>query len=270
MCRKLGTMNTLPNWRRDWSIGVHLYGVAAVGFGLVGFAWRDFALVWQPVPPDIPGRAVLACLTAAIFLFAGIAVQLHATAAKGAAVLVMLYSLCVLLLHVPTVIAHPAKLSSWAGVAEQLALVAGGLLAYALTAHLSPLRTQRVWRLARLCYVACLFSFGLVHFVFLTDTASLVPKWLPPSPEFWAYATGIADWLAALAILSGIYALAAARLLTLMFIVFGVLVHIPALLAEPRAHMSWVANVMNLALVAAAWLLGDWLRERKRISRDYT
>jgi uncharacterized membrane protein YphA (DoxX/SURF4 family) len=207
-------------------------------------------------------------LIAGVFLFAGIAVQFSSTAAKGAAVLVVLYSLCVLLLHVPKVIAHPTKLSPWAGIAEQLALVAGGLLAYGLKTHLSPLRAQRLWSLARTFYVACLFSFGLVHFVFLTDTASLVPAWLPPSPEFWAYLTGIADWLAALAILSGVYALAAARLLTLMFIVFGLLVHIPALLAEPSAHMSWVANVMNLALVAAAWLLADWLSEQRRIVRD--
>jgi uncharacterized membrane protein len=244
-------------------MGAYVYGAAAIGFGLIGIVWRDFALVWQPVPPDIPGRATLACVVAVIFLFAGMAIQWRVTAAKGAAVLVTLYSLCILLLHVPKVIAHPARLSPWAGIAEQLALVAGGLLAYALTARLGPHQADRVWRLARVFYVACLGAFGLVHFVFLAETASLVPRWLPPSLEFWAYATGIADWLAALAILAGIYAVAASRLLTVMFIAFGVLIHLPALFAEPRAHMSWTANVMNLALVASAWLLADWLSARQ-------
>ena len=204
---------SIPGTAPDWSIGVHVYGVAAVGFGLIGVAWQDFALVWQPVPPDVPVRAGLAWVVAIIFLIAGMAIQWRTTAPKAAAVLTTLYSLCVLLLHVPKVIVHPTELSPWAGVAEQLALVAGGLLAYALTGRLDPLRSAAFWRLARFFYVACLFSFGLVHFVFLDATAALVPKWLPPYPEFWAYATGIADWLAALAILSGVYALAAARLL---------------------------------------------------------
>jgi hypothetical protein len=35
-------------------MGVQVYGAAAVGFGLIGLVWRDFALVWQPVPPHIP------------------------------------------------------------------------------------------------------------------------------------------------------------------------------------------------------------------------
>jgi uncharacterized membrane protein YphA (DoxX/SURF4 family) len=118
-------------------------------------------------------------------------------------------------------------------------------------------------RLARVSYFACLFSFGLVHFVFVDATAALVHKWLAPHPKFWAYATGIADWLAALAILSGHYALLAARLLKVMFTTFGVLIHLPALVAEPRSHMSWTANVMNLALVGSAWLLADWLKTRQ-------
>jgi len=244
-------------------MGVHVYGVAAIGFGLVGIAWQDFALVWQPVPQDVSGRAGLACVVAVIFLIAGMALQWRTTGSIGAAVLAIVYSLCVLLLHLPKVIVHPNELSPWAGVAEQLSLVAGGLLAYAMTGRLDPLRSERFWKLAKVFYLACLFSFGLVHFVFVDATAALVPQWLPLHPKFWAYATGIADWLAALAILSGKYALLAARLLTVMFITFGVLVHLPALVAEPRAHMSWTANVMNLALVGSAWLLADWLRTKQ-------
>jgi hypothetical protein len=32
------------------------------------------------------------------------------------------------------------------------------------------------------------------------------------------------------------------------------LVHLPLLLANPTAHMSWVINAINLALTGAAWV----------------
>jgi hypothetical protein len=128
---------------RDCSIGGYVYGVAAIGFGLDGIARRDFALVWQPLPTIVLGRAVLACVVAAIFLIAGMALQWRKTASKCAALLGTLFSLCILLLRVPIVIA-PRR--SWAlgRALRQLALVAGGLLAYGLTADLSPLWAERL------------------------------------------------------------------------------------------------------------------------------
>jgi uncharacterized membrane protein YphA (DoxX/SURF4 family) len=110
----------------------------------------------------------------------------------------------------------------------------------------------------RILFALCLFSFGLVHFVYASATASFVPKWLPPGQLFWAYVTGLAHWAACLALLSGVLAKAAARMLTVMFIVFSILVHAPSLLADP-SHFSWAANAMNFALIGAAWLIADSL-----------
>src|SRR5271165_6576708 len=90
-------------------LGTHVYGAAAIGFCIVGIAWRDFALVWQPVPSDIPGRAGLACAVAFIFVLAGMAVQWRRTVPQGAAVMAILYSLCVCALHVPKVVAHSSQ-----------------------------------------------------------------------------------------------------------------------------------------------------------------
>jgi uncharacterized membrane protein YphA (DoxX/SURF4 family) len=62
-------------------------------------------------------------------------------------------------------------------------------------------------------------------------------------------------FLAGAAIPSGIAARLAARLLTAMFVVFGVLVHAPALLGDPHTHFNWAANAMNFALIASAWVI---------------
>jgi len=242
--------------------GLRVYGWGALALGTVGAVWGDFALVWQPVPSDVPGRKVLAYIVAGALLLAGAAVQWKRTARAGTLGLIGLYALCVILLHVPRVVARPSALSSWAGVTEQLALVAGGLVGYAIAVGIKGGASERVAGFARNIFAACVIVFGMVHFSYVDDTASLVPTWLPPGPAFWAYGTGVADCAAGLAILTGILASTAARLLTLMFIVFGVLVHARSVFIDPNNHLNWTANAMNLALIGAAWLIADSIEAR--------
>jgi uncharacterized membrane protein YphA (DoxX/SURF4 family) len=243
-------------------VAVRIYGWAAVAFGLVGLSWGDFAAVWQPVPPTMPGRTVLAYIVAAVLLLAGLSIQWRRSAALGALALTILYSLGVILLHVPLVIAHPTVFVMWSGTAEQLALVAGGLVTYAFcrappAAQPAPAMAPvaRIVLYGRLLFGVCLIVFALAHLFYLKPTADFVPAWLPPNQVFWAYATAAGHFLAGAAILSGIAARIAARLLTGMFVVFGVLVHAPTLFSDPHTHFNWAANAMNFALIASAWVI---------------
>jgi uncharacterized membrane protein YphA (DoxX/SURF4 family) len=233
------------------NVAVRVYGLACASIGMVGLVWGDFLAVWQPVPKSLPGRTALAYATALIFLLAGASLQFKRSARAGALTLTVLYSLGVVLLHVPSLIAHPSVFVMWSGTAEQLALVAGGLMAYAFCLP----RADRLAGIARLLFGVCLIAFGLAHFFYLKPTADFVPAWIPPGQVFWAYATAVGHLAAAIAILSGIAARLAARLLTAMFIVFGILVHAPLMFADPHTHFNWAANAMNFALIGAAWLI---------------
>jgi len=244
-------------------VGNRLFGLAAVALGLVGLAWGDFALQWQPVPNEILHRAELAYAVATALVLAGAALNWRRTMAYGAALLTVLYGLGVVLLHAPRVAAHLANVGAWNGLAEQLALVASSSIAFASVAPIERDFAANISRFGRLAFGCCLPIFGLAHFSYLDFTASLVPKWLPPSQVFWAAATGVAQAAAGFAILSGIQARLASILLTVMYVIFGALVHAPAILAEPAAHLSWVTNAMNLALIGAAWIVADSLSERK-------
>jgi uncharacterized membrane protein YphA (DoxX/SURF4 family) len=93
-------------------------------------------------------------------------------------------------------------------------------------------------------------------------TAPLVPKWLPPTQEFWACATGIGHIAAGIAILTGGQARLAAILLTAMYASFTLLVHGPMLLADPSSHAIWSENAENLALIGTAWVVADSLVRR--------
>jgi uncharacterized membrane protein YphA (DoxX/SURF4 family) len=237
------------------SVGVRVYGLGAIALGLVGLAWGDFAAVWQPVPTGIPGRVALAYVVAMALLLSGMAVQWQRSAKFGALALTALYALGVILLHVPRVIAHPAVFVNWSGVAEQMALVAGGLVAYAGCAPVPPAVAERILRIGRLIFGVCLVVFGLAHLFYLAPTAELVPAWLPPGRTFWAYATAAAHFAAGVAFLSGVAVRPAAMWLTGMFIVFGVLVHAPTIFIDPHTHINWAANAMNFALIGSAWVM---------------
>ena len=110
-----------------------------------------------------------------------------------------------------------------------------------------------------MAFGACLLIFGASHFVYARFTASLVPLWLPPAQLFWAYATGVAQIAAGLAMLSGVQARLAAILLTVMYAAFSVLVHVPSVIAHPSSQANWTENGINLLLAGAAWVLAESL-----------
>jgi uncharacterized membrane protein YphA (DoxX/SURF4 family) len=244
--------------------GWRVYGLGVMALAMVALAWGDFD-PGQSVPKGFPDRTVLAYAAAAFMLVAGAAVEWRRTAPWAGAALTAYYALVVvLLMNGPVVLAHAAEFGAYSGVAEQLAIAAGGLIVYAANATIDAGLAARLTRLGQLGFGACALLFGAAHFVYMNLTAPLVPSWLPPSQEFWGYATGVAHIAAGLAILTGVLARLAAILLTAMFAAFTALVHLPMLLADPSSHWIWSENALNLALIGVAWVVADSLARPRR------
>jgi len=249
------------------NLGGRVYGLGAAALGLVGLVWGDFATVWQPVQTiGIPDRGAPAYVAAACLLCAGVAVQWRRSAASGLLVLAILYFLFALL-WLPRVVGYPHIFGTWAGFLEEFALVAAALVVYASLPPHDSRGSVRAARVGRLAFGVCAVSFGLSHFFAVPQTAAMVPAWIPPGQRFWAVATGVAHLLAGVAILSGVLDVLASRLLTVMLAAFGALVWAPALLAQPREHMVWAGNAINLALTGAAWAVADSMAGRRRQTR---
>src|SRR5438270_220259 len=51
---------------------VGLFAVGMIGLGILALIYGDFAMVWQPVAPWIPGRTVLAYGSGVIMLLGGV------------------------------------------------------------------------------------------------------------------------------------------------------------------------------------------------------
>jgi len=246
------------------AFGWRVYGLGVMALGMVCLAWGDFDL-GQPVPMDYPGRTGLAYAVAAFMVVAGAAIEWRRATAWAAAALTVYYVLIVvILMNGRVVLAHYAEFGAYSGVAEQVAITAAALIVYADSANIDAALAARLTRMGQLAFGACALLFGGAHFFYMNLTAPMVPKWLPPTQEFWAYATGMGHIAAGIAILTGVQARLAAILLTAMFASFTPLVHGPMLLADPSRYMTWTENALNLALIGAAWVVADSLAQPNR------
>ncbi|HEX5123112.1 MAG TPA: DoxX family protein [Rhodanobacteraceae bacterium] len=244
--------------------GWRVWGLGIMALGAVCLAFGDFH-PGQPVPKEFPARTELAYIVAAFMLVAGAAVEWRRTLPMAAAALTAYWVVVVVILMNGRVwLAHFAEFLPYESGAIQLAIAAGGLIVYAGSADIDAALAERLTRIARVAFGLCLLVFGTAHFVYMSLTAPLIPKWLPPSQEFWAYATGIAHIAAGVAILTGVKARLAAVLLTIMFALFSVMVHIPMVIADPKNHWIWNENAVNIALIGAAWVVADSLARTRR------
>jgi hypothetical protein len=222
--------------------------------GLVTMAWHDYNGWHQP--------RYLVYAAAAALVLGGVAIQFRRAAKTGAAVLAAVY-LVFALQCVPGIVAAPRIYNSWGNFFEQFSLLTGAAIVYARwsSAWSSARSPETLHRISRILLGICVASFTLEQGIYLAATASLVPKWIPPNPMFWAVTTTVFFALAALALLANRMALLAARLLTVMLVSFGLLVWVPLILSGPRSHTNWSETAETFAIAGAAWILADLLGE---------
>jgi uncharacterized membrane protein len=234
--------------------GARVFGLGIFALGLVCLAFGDFDF-GQSVPKEFPARLPLAYAAAVFMMLAGAAIQWSHTLQKGAAALAIYFGMVVVIvMDGRIIVAHYAEYGTYSSIAAQVAVAAAALILWAGTLH-DPTRAARLVRAGQITFGICALLFGGAHFVFMNLTAPLVPTWLPPSPQFWGYATGIFHIAGGLAVLTRFQARLAGILLTVMYAAFTPMVHLPLAMAHPENHFVWSENAMNVVLVGVAWVV---------------
>src|SRR4030081_1679820 len=238
-----------------------LFAVGMIGLGILALVYGDFALVWEPVAPWIPGRTVLAYASGLIVLLGGVGLLLKATAAWSARILFP-YLIVWLLLKVPALVVAPQIEAVWLGFGESAVLVAGGWVLFATLARLregSPLTFatgESGIRLARILFAVSLIPIGLSHLVYVKETAELVPAWLPYRVG-WAYLTGAGQIACGFGVLFSILPQVAATAEAGMLSLFTLLVWGPAIVAAPKTRLPWTAFFISWVITAGAWVVAN-------------
>ena len=238
-----------------------LFAVGMIGLGILALIYGDFAMVWQPVAPWIPGRTALAYASGVIMLFGGIGLLFRPTVAWSVRILFP-YLIVWMLLKVPALVVAPKMEAVWLGFGELAVLMTGGWVLFAQLAELragSPfefLTGESGIRMARILFAVSLLPIGLSHIVYVKETAELVPAWLPYR-EGWAYLTGAGQIASGLGVLFSIFPREAATAEAGMISLFTLLVWAPAIVAAPKARLPWTAFFISWAIASAAWVVAQ-------------
>src|SRR5271170_2407080 len=92
-----------------------VFSVGMIGLGVLALIYGDFAMVWQPVAPWIPGRTILAYGSGLLMLLGGMGLLFNATVAWSVRILFP-YLIVWVLLKVPALFAAPKMEAVWLGV----------------------------------------------------------------------------------------------------------------------------------------------------------
>lgn len=238
-------------------LGRYVFGLAVIGYGAIVLSWQQVSELGRLSHP-----AILMYLVGIAELAGGAALLWRGTMRFGAIVVAAVFSIFSLF-WVPQIVKAPLVFGYYGNFFEQFSIVVGGVLVLASTIVNRRAEAEKLEKGAYISYGICVATYALYQLFYLKYTSSLVPTWIPPGQMFWGIATTIAFALAAVAILWGRSALLATRLLTLMLILFGLLIWVPACVIHPHKIGNWVENASNLAMAGAAWIVADYLAGRE-------
>jgi len=236
-----------------------LFAMGMIGLGVLALVYGDFAMVWQPVAPWVPGRTALAYASGGLMLLCG-AGLLFRSAASWAVRILFPYLILWALLKVPALVVAPQIEGVWLGFGELAVLLAGG---WVLFARLAVVR-QGSWlgfavgasgmRIAKYLFALWVIPIGLSHFFYVKETINLIPSWIP-FRVFWAYLTGAGHIAAGLGVLFSVVPRLAVFAEAAMLSVITLLVWAPAVFLAPRTRLPWTAFWISWAITAAVWVL---------------
>jgi hypothetical protein len=153
--------------------------------------------------------------------------------------------------------------AAWESCGETAVLVAA---AWALFAELGAgwrglglVVGARGLRHAQRLYALAMLAFGAAHLAYMSETAALVPAWLPGHVA-WVWLTGLAYIAAGVAMLTGVFARSAAALTAGQMGAFTLLVWVPVVASGHAAAVDWSEAVISWTLTAAGWVVADSYR----------
>ena len=250
-----------PSQQPTQQPAVTLFAIGMIGLGIIALMYGDFALVWQPVAPWVPGRTALAYGAGVLMLLGGVGLLFRATVAWSVRILFP-YLIVWALLKVPAVVVAPQIEGAWLGVGELTALLAGGWILFAKLggireeSALGLLAGEKGMRFARILFAVSLLPIGLSHMVYVKETAEYVPAWLPYRVG-WAYLTGAGQMACGLGVSFSVLPRVAAWSEAGMLTLFTVLVWAPTIVAAPKTRLPWTAFFVSWAIMSAAWVVAQ-------------
>lgn len=235
---------------RAVNVGWVLLASTTAIIGALCLITGDFAYNWQPVPENLPQRALLARLTGLLFIAVGLLCFLPRLRNFGINALVVIFWAWLLVFHIPALFKD-----GWLGAAEFLLPATAGIaLLWLRSDGRSRFFDRQTFIFARIGFGIGLIGCGASHFIYAEPASQMIPDWFP-ARLFFTYLTGAGHIAAGLSLISGIAMRTATPLLCFMFASFVCLLHVPRVLVDPGNRFEWTMLVVSVLLNGAAWVM---------------
>jgi uncharacterized membrane protein len=244
-------------------IGKTMFAIALIGMGALHLTSGHFLFDF-PVPATFMGGVVPVYVNGILLIIAGVLMLTKKQALAGAWLTAFIFLAFLLIRHIPMLVMGenmPGERTS----AAETALFLGGALILAG----SILRSRNTQNRGRLLFVAGeyifalgLFVFGVLHFVSEAFVVSIIPKWVP-WPVFWSYFVMTAFLAAAISIFIQRLVRLSSLLLSLMFVLFICLMHLPDVIRDSGVEPNWTNLFVPIGLGGIALILaGSTVKKR--------
>lgn len=238
------------------------FAACMIALGVTGLVNGDFALVWQLVPTQVPGRTILAYICAVIELGFGIGLLWQRTLAWTCRLLFPYWVLWLVLLEIPNVIHAPLDAGAWGSVGEIAIITAGAWCLFAMRAgtRQSGFATTPGIRASRWLLIVALPMIGvevIVNAIHAGD--KIMQPWLQvlPDPMAWACFTGVCSIATALALLFGVWPRFASVLEAAMLALIAITYWGPDLYTGRTATTAFIISFL---IAAGVWIVADSYR----------
>jgi uncharacterized membrane protein len=254
----------MPFLRR---VGRILFAIGIAAFGAQYLLHGHYLGGLPPVPPWAPGGTIGAYIIGVFLIVAAVAIAAQWNARLFAALLGMLFLICVVFLHLQHFSDVIHKGNDRTRALEPLALAAAAFVLAGTFSNTSTKSTalhavtEFASKSARFVFAFTLLIFGWQHFEYAAYLATLVPAWLPAHLA-WIYFTGAGFIAAGASVALKILGRLSATLLGLMFFLWVVTLHAPRVYASLHNGDEWSSLFVALAMAGASFFIASTLPNR--------
>jgi uncharacterized membrane protein len=234
------------------------FALGMIVIGCQHFLFGQFVPMLVPLGPTvIPGQVFWVYLVGTILIVAGMSIFTGVQARAVSKLLGVLFLLSFLLLYLPSHAMAGLKVLTLSGCA----FVIAGIFPHTdADKGRNPIAwLERLIPFGTYLLAIQVIIFGIDHYLYTTDIAKLVPRWIP-GHVFWTYFAGTALIASGLAMIVGVKARLAATMLGVMIFIWVLILHIPLAVANPgQIGHEWTSAFEALAKSGVALILGETL-----------
>jgi uncharacterized membrane protein len=235
-------------------IGRIFYGMSIAVLGLLTIYYKVFPYILLPPQYLTPGNEMISYISGALLVLGGLFIVLQ----KQTRLVSFLLGIALLLIFcfcfIPFMFSANANfrhLTEWENAEKELALAGGALIIAGCFSPKNKKNFGEIWGelipIGAILYSIPIISFGILHFIYGKDVATMVPSWIP-FHLFWIYFAGTALLGSGIAIILKIKPGLIAALLGLMIFIWFIILHIPDVIASSPVDQGDQVSSAFLAL----------------------